>query len=55
MKITVNPLLHAIVEREAVGIKYGTVTFNIAIKGGVAIISTLNLSRVKRRKYEPPK
>lgn len=51
-QITVNPLLHAKVEGEAIRLEYGTITFNIMIKNGVALMNTLNLTRVKRRKVK---
>ena len=51
-QLTVNPYLHAKVEGEAIKLEYGTITFNIMIKHGVALMNTLNLTRVKRKKVE---
>lgn len=42
---------HAIVENEAAQLGYGTITFNIFLKGGMPFIKTLNVVRQRRRKY----
>ena len=42
---------HAFVEKEAVALRFGTITFNVVIKDGIPLLHTLNLVKNKRRKY----
>lgn len=40
-----------IIENEVRQTPFGQITFNIELKNGVAIISTLNIVKNRRRKY----
>jgi hypothetical protein len=52
---TTCPIFHRIIENEAKGIKYGTLTFTIIIKDGIPLLNTLNITRNKRLKYKDGK
>jgi len=45
---------HGIIENEAEKIKWGMLTFNIFLKDNKPLISTINITRQKRRKYQLP-
>lgn len=48
-------LFHAIVEREADSLSFGSVSFDVLIKDGQPVIETLKITRAKRVKYNNDK
>lgn len=50
-----NTSLHAILENEVNQTPFGTITVNIQLKDGVAILPSLQIVKQRRRKYELPK
>lgn len=47
-----NTPLHVILENEVNQTPFGTITVNIQIKDGVAIIPSLQIVKQRRRKYD---
>lgn len=46
-----NLAFHTLVEKEVKDMKYGTLTFNVFLKDGVAILKTMKVTRARRTKY----
>ena len=46
-----NLIFHVIMEREVSETPFGTITFNFTIKGGIIVLSTLNIVKNRRRRY----
>jgi hypothetical protein len=46
-----NLPFHAILEKETQETRYGTITFNFAIKNGRVVLSTLNIVKNRRLRY----
>jgi hypothetical protein len=46
-----NYVFHTLIELEAQETQWGTITFNVMLKGGVAQLETLNIVKNKRKRY----
>ena len=46
-----NLPFHAILEKETQETKYGTITFNFAVKNGRVVLPTLNIVKNRRLRY----
>jgi len=50
--LTRNIPLHIIISNEVRQTPYGTITFNVMVKDGVAMVDTLNIVKNRRRRYQ---
>lgn len=46
---------HTIVAREVQSLEYGQMTINVQLRGGVPVLTTLNIVKSKRKRYDPSK
>lgn len=53
MKTQTQNKFHAIIEHEVNRIEYGQITVNVVLKNGEPVLTTLHITRQKRRKYKP--
>lgn len=50
-KILKNLAFHTLIEKEVKQMRYGTLTFNVVLKDGTAILKTMKVTRSRRIKY----